>query len=281
MTYAQIQFVNTATRLRKPTRYQRWTNTHASHAMQPRHAQPPELGDGARATDRRHEPLVEVAERLARQPATSSRMLRATGARLLHRDRADAGQRRRARPSGVNDAMSPMTNSSGCPGTAQSGPTMTRPARVERHAQRRRQRARTHARAPQHGAGVARVSPPTARRDASIASTRTPVRTSTPSSSSCARARSDSGGSNGVRMRSAISTSTTRTALRSSRLKSTATMSRDRSAIAPASSTPVGPPPTTTNVSSRCRSAGIGRALRRLPAPSARAAGPPARRRGP
>ena len=116
--------------------------------------------------------------------------------------------------------------------------------------------------APHSTVPASSVSPPTRTPDASIDSTLTPVRTSTPRSSSCARARSDSGGSNGVRIRSAISTSTTRTALRSSRLKSTARMSRDRSAIAPASSTPVGPPPTTTNVSRRCRSRGIGRALR-------------------
>ena len=160
-----------------------------------------------------------------------------------------------AAPSGLKDAMSPMTNSSGWPGTAQSGPTITRPP-PSRGTPSAAARGLGRTPAPQSTVPAWSVSPPTFTPPASIDSTRTPVRTSTPSSSSCARARADSGGSNGVRIRSAISTNTTRTALRSRRRKSTARMSRDRSAIAPASSTPVGPPPTTTNVSWRWRSTG-------------------------
>ena len=119
--------------------------------------------------------------------------------------------------------------------------------------------------APHSTVPACSVSPPTRTPPASIASTRTPVRTSTPSSSQL-RPRA-------LRQRRIerrqdpighLDQHDARPPCDPARLKSTARMSRDRSAIAPASSTPVGPPPTTTNVSSRCRSRGIGRALRRL-----------------
>ena len=146
-----------------------------------------------------------------------------------------------------------MTNTSGWPGTAQSGPTTTRPARSSGTPQRappagsgarRRPTARCR-RAPSRRRRARRrvVDPFDARRRCA------PRR---PARASCSRARwrerrlerrQDPIGH--------LDQHHARIASRSMRRKSRARMSRDRSAIAPASSTPVGPPPTTTNVSRR------------------------------
>ncbi len=71
----------------------------------------------------------------------------------------------------------------------------------------------------------------------------------TPSFSSARSALCESEGGKPVRMRSAVSTRSTRALRVSTWRKSRRRLSRASSAICPAISTPVGPPPTTTNVS--------------------------------
>ena len=115
-------------------------------------------------------------------------MLCATGAPLLDRDRADAGQRRR-RAFGRERRHVADDEQLGMPGHRAVRADDDAAGAVERHAQRRGERARPHARAPQHRRRPAASRPRPARRAASIGSTRTPVRTSTPSSRSCVRAR--------------------------------------------------------------------------------------------
>jgi hypothetical protein len=78
----------------------------------------------------------------------------------------------------------------------------------------------------------------------------------TPSPSSARAARADRRGGNAGRTRSAISTSRIRAARVSMVRKSRRSVSCAISAICPASSTPVGPPPTTTNVSHAARRSG-------------------------
>jgi hypothetical protein len=93
---------------------------------------------------------------------------------------------------------------------------------------------------------------------ASSAVTAAPSRTSTPSCSSDFLAASDSDGSNGVSKRGAASTRMMRAERGSIERKSAASARLASSAIAPAISTPVGPPPTMTKLSSRARSAASG-----------------------
>ena len=80
-----------------------------------------------------------------------------------------------------------------------------------------------------------------------------PVRTITPSRPSCLAADAERSAGYGGSTRSIASTSTIRTSVGSIERKSRRSVWRAISPSAPASSTPVGPPPTTTNVShSRC-----------------------------
>jgi hypothetical protein len=79
------------------------------------------------------------------------------------------------------------------------------------------------------------------------------VSTVTPSRSSDRAAFAESEGGNVVSTRSAVSTSRTLPARGSIARKSRRSVSRASSAICPAISTPVGPAPTTTNVSQAAR----------------------------
>ena len=99
-------------------------------------------------------------------------------------------------------------------------------------------------------------SPLTSTPLASMSSTLPPTRTSTPSASNERRAITDNFSSNVGSTRGPDCTSTTR-ACAGSKLRNSASMpKRASSAIAPASSTPVGPPPTIRKVSSALRSTG-------------------------
>ena len=79
--------------------------------------------------------------------------------------------------------------------------------------------------------------------------TRAPVRTSTPSFSSCTCAFADSSGGNAGSTRSPPSSNNTRAARESKRRNSPASVWRAISASVPASSTPVAPAPITAKVS--------------------------------
>ena len=93
---------------------------------------------------------------------------------------------------------------------------------------------------------------------------RWPTAGSTPSRSSARAARSESDGGNVGRTRSAVSTRRMRAERVSAARKSRRSVSRAISAIWPASSTPVGPAPTTTNVSQAARRLGVVLDLGRL-----------------
>jgi hypothetical protein len=89
----------------------------------------------------------------------------------------------------------------------------------------------------------------------SIASTRLSTSTSTPNRSSDSRLVCDSSSGNVGSNRGPACTTMIRACAGSKRRKSFSMPQRASSAIAPASSTPVGPPPTMRNVSSLRRSA--------------------------
>ena len=91
--------------------------------------------------------------------------------------------------------------------------------------------------------------------------TRDPVRTSTPSRSSCSRARCDSLGTKAPSTRSAPSSRITRACAESMRRNSRRRVCRAISLIVPAISTPVGPPPMTTKVIQAARRGVVAGAL--------------------
>ena len=162
--------------------------------------------------------------------------------------------------------MSPSTKTSGCPGSCRCPSTVTRPARSTSAPAARASsdasgealtpaaqitvRAPTSLRSPP-AAAIATVSGPTS-------TTVWPVSGVTPSrSSACAALRESEAGKAGS-MWSVDSTSRTRDARVSIERKSRRSVSCASSAIWPAISTPVGPPPTTTNVSHACRRSSSG-----------------------
>ena len=98
-----------------------------------------------------------------------------------------------------------------------------------------------------------------------------PVRTSTPSFTSCSRARADSLGTNVPSTRSEPSSSTTRARRESMRRNSSASVCCAISVMVPAISTPVGPPPMITNVIHASRSASSRLRSARSKAPMTRA----------
>ena len=156
------------------------------------------------------------------------------------------------RPGSSRCAMSPITNASGWPGIERSGCTCTRPARSS-GTPSERPRLDAWTPAAQKTLLASMRSPPALTPAASIPVTAEEVRTSTPSvrrSSSAWRERSSAKAGS---TRGPASSSTTRALRGSMRRKSRTRTVRLMSAMAPASSTPVGPPPTTTKVSSaRC-----------------------------
>ena len=160
--------------------------------------------------------------------------------------------------------MSPSASTSGWPGSVRSGPTVTRPApSVSAPLASASRRARPDAWTPAAQitvrAGMCSVVPSpwaTVTPVASTPLTSAPTDTATPSSPSARSARADRRGSNAVRTRSAPSSSRMRADPGSIERKSRRRVSRAISPIWPASSTPVGPAPTTTNVSHAARRSG-------------------------
>ncbi len=160
--------------------------------------------------------------------------------------------------------MSPSAKISGWPGSVRSASTVTRPARsssapvcsanAEASPEAVTPAAQTTVRV-----GMRAVAPSGCSIVTAVASTSTTVLSSsglTPSRRSERSAFADSDGGKPVRTRSAVSTSRTRALRESTARKSRRRVSRASSAIWPAISTPVGPAPTTTNVSHSSRRSG-------------------------
>jgi len=156
------------------------------------------------------------------------------------------------RPSLTTDDASPTTNTSGTPGTSRCGPTDTPTRAIRLATEQLHDRRGGDARGPQHrGAGH---SPAVATTPfSSTASTLTPVRTSTPSFSSRRVALFCK--ALGKRRKDPLAAldQDDRAAAGSIRRNCERSVVVANCAIEAASSTPVGPPPTRTNVISRAR----------------------------
>ncbi len=151
-------------------------------------------------------------------------------------------------------AVSPMTKISDRPGTRRSGPTRTRPARsVSTPSQAPTGDAVTPAAHTTVRAAI--HSPPTSAPPPSSAFTSRLVSTSTPRAASERLAAAESEDGKVGRTRSAACTSKMRAVAGSNVRNSRVRPRLANSAIAPASSTPVGPPPTIMKVSHARRSA--------------------------
>ena len=225
-------------------------------ALPPERAQPADVGHAAQPPDHRDVAAVAVAERLhglAVEPG-EDRLGRRTcrpGCRPARRPgpspgpSSTAGSPRR-RPRRSRDARG--SSGRGRRGSGRCGRS--------RRPWPRRPCARTTTRArPPPTARSARGSPPRRRRASSPArgrprcrTTCVCVRTTTPSRSSWRRADAERPGGYVGRTRSIASTSTIRASCGRIDRKSLRSVSFAISPRAPASSTPVGPPPTSTNV---------------------------------
>ncbi len=162
-------------------------------------------------------------------------------------------------------ARSPMTKTSRMAGDRQVGLDQDPPRAVERHPQRTGQRRGRHPRGPEHGPGSDPLGA-----DADPLGIDRPSRSCRcgprlPARASCSRAFSDSDWSRSEgRTRGEPSSRITCAWVGSMCRKSLARAWRAISLRAPASSTPVGPPPTITNVSQARRAAGSSLALGRF-----------------
>ena len=234
-----------------------WTRPHSSQASGAVELEPAEVGDGGAPADGRHGAVVAIAERRRRGAAGEPRAQHArdVGALLLG-DRREAGQRL-AVAHRAAWAVSPMTKISGWPGTTRSGPTMTRPARSCLDAEPSRGRRGRDAGGPDDGRGL-----PGARRRwrRRLRRTGRPACRAAPrhaaARASAARLRSASR-ERPAAARGPASTSTMRASRGSMVRKSWRSATWASSAMAPAISTPVGPPPITTKVRKRRRSSGV------------------------
>ena len=160
---------------------------------------------------------------------------------------------------------SPTTKISGCPGTLVSGATTTRPARsvsapVRAATRRPNELASTPAAHKIVSAAMRLVDPSgvmTVRPVPSRSVTRVRKRTSTPFERSRSWVSVDSAGWNDGRTRSAASSRMTRLVEGAMLRNSPRRVRLASSAICPAISTPVGPAPTTTNVSALATCAAV------------------------
>ena len=247
-----------------------WTNSHASQPIQSLQLDPRQIGRPP--TRGRSSPCRrDCGRRTARSgcPSVARMMFRAACAPICIATCATPGSGRPTAPA--SDARSPMTNTCGM-ARGSSGPagSSTRPTRSTRHAERRAERRRRHAGGPQDRLRRDLVARPLARRPS-------PTRvTSVPFAPRRRGARD-----RGARPRAAARERSASTAgppssrmifdeLGSKCRKSFASDSRAISASAPAISTPVGPPPMMTNVSSGRRRAGSGSRSARSNASSTR-----------
>ena len=217
--------------------------------------QAPDLADRPAPADDRQRALVEVAERARWLPARRARSPWPRG-RLLDRDRREARAAACRRAPGC-DAMSPITEISGWPGTVRSGSTSMRPPRsvlraggLRRALRSAAPRAPRRPRSPSGWRSARSCRPPRssrrARRSPWPARPRARSRRARPARSA-ALAESDS--LNGASTRSPASSRITRESSGSMRAKSRFRESWRATASAPAISTPVGPPPIDAKVS--------------------------------
>ena len=158
----------------------------------------------------------------------------------------------------MNRARSPMTKISGCPGIERSGSTGTRPARSSGDAERAGERGGADAGVQRTVSAAIRSPPTTRRRRAPIvghgrrrSGPRRPAARAPPAPS-----RESSVGKRREDARPRLDQDDRARPAGRSRGSRTTSTCRAISAIAPASSTPVGPPPTRTKVSSARRRAG-------------------------
>ena len=258
VTYAHAHSVITTKRLRKPINQKMWRKIQKSQAKNPETFSAEDVAHGGAAADRGHVAVVLVAERLQRLPGDRAQnVLRARASPCCIATCATPGS---SVPSCVNAHRSPTTKISGCAATRERRLARDAAGAVERNAERLRERRRRHAGRPQHRCArrcrsasrlivdaVARRSPsrpsPCALRRRAARATAAPPRAAfgkrgenvrrRPRRARCAPIPAGCGGSPGRSDWRAISAS------------------------APASSTPVGPPPTMTNVSSRRCAVGI------------------------
>ncbi len=231
-----------------------------------------DVRDRLRPADGGEVALVDVAERRGRAGRG--------GARGRHARRSGPAASRPARAratgrcpvAGLTATMSPSASTSGCPASVRSGRTGIRPARsTSRPASAASFPARPEALTPAAQTVVrastrwtAPVGDRIATESPATSTTAWPTSGVTPSCSSARSALCDSDGGNCASTRSAASTRRTRAARVSKERKSRRSASRASSAIWPAISTPVGPAPTTTNVSHASTPRRIGLDLRRL-----------------
>ena len=237
-----------------------WTNSQASQPIQPLQLYHRKIGHRRRAADRGHVAEVAVRERAQRLPfRRADDVARRVGAHL-HRDLRDAGQRPAVGPGERREIAD--DEHVGMAGDRQIGLDEDAPDAIERRAERRAERRGRDARGPQHGlrldARLARL----ARTPGPMRVTSVPVRTSTPEPLEiAARGGAQRLGKRREHGRPAFEQDDPRR--RSDRNAGSPSRATCRaiSASAPASSTPVGPPPTMTNVSSAARRAASALAL--------------------
>ena len=233
-------------------------NSHASQAGRPERWMIAQIGHRLRAADRRHRALVEVAERLARSARRLSRDAARDVAALRHGHRRDAGQQRAV----LLDVHHVADARRSPDGRAGSDPAARGCGRSDRSPRRSRAPAAPPAATPARRPPTAPCAPRCAlrarrsaprRRRRRPAATAVPSRTVTPSRSSWRLAFADRLGGYGGRTRSAASSRMISASAGWMARKSLRSVSLAISPSAPASSTPVGPAPTTTNVSQGCR----------------------------
>ena len=239
------------------------TTSHGSQARKPESSHPAEVGDRGRAPDRRQVALVAIAERRARPRRAAradDRSRRSGPAASRPARRRAAACRSLQRRRGVAD-----DEDLGMAGDREVGLDHHAARAIERHAERRGERRRGDAGGPEHGARGDALLAERARRRASIAVTGVPRRTSTPSALELRAPRF----AESAREKARACAGRPRAGRRAPRADRCGgsplrACARAISAIAPASSTPVGPPPMTTKVSSARCALGIGLALGRL-----------------
>ena len=246
---AQAHWNSTSTRLRKPIRKKMWISSQTHQARKP----DSRLGEGrdARpAADRRERALVAGSgtARAARR-ASARRMFRAAWRPSCIAAGATPGT---GLPSCSSVARSPITKTSRVPGHGQVGLDADAPGAVERHAERSSRAARPRRRRPRGRCGASDPLVPErdavgvdagdARAGADLDAEALELRRAPSRKRSSGKGGSTRGPPSSRRMR-ALARVDVAEVPRSAW--------RAISASAPASSTPVGPPPTTTKVSQR------------------------------
>ena len=170
-----------------------WTNSQASQASHPFSVEPAEVGDRRGPADRRHVAEIAIAERPQRLLLERAQDVGDGVASHLDRDLRDAGQR----PAVVAGQRREVADDEDVRRARDREVRLNQHAAgaIERHAERRAERRRRHARRPQHRLRCDRRRRPPRRVPATRRSRSSSVRTSTPSRcrSRSAAARRSSG----------------------------------------------------------------------------------------